>query len=199
MLIDDFLPRYDVVEHHQIVVSAGGKDAYAALWRADLAASWLVKLLFGLRMLPSLLAAPTPLSSPIGRVTLRDLMRSGFERLGEDPGREVVLGISGRFWQLSGNISPTDPARFTEPPSPGTARAAFNFLVAERSPRESVVATETRVLCADDAALRSFRCYWRVIGPFSGLIREAMLASIAAAATQPPPSADAALRTVRAR
>ena len=44
------------------------------------------------------------------------------------------------------------------------------------------MSTETRVLCADAAALRSFRRYWLVVGPFSGLIRILMLRAIAATA-----------------
>ena len=37
------------------------------------------------------------------------------------------------------------------------------------------------MLCADAASLRSFRRYWVVVGPFSGLIRTLMLRSIAKA------------------
>jgi hypothetical protein len=38
-----------------------------------------------------------------------------------------------------------------------------------------VLSTETRVQAVDDAALRAFRRYWRVVGPFSGLIRRRWL------------------------
>jgi len=45
------------------------------------------------------------------------------------------------------------------------------------------VATETRIRCTDDASRRAFLRYWRVIRPFSGLIRMEMLRSIRCAAT----------------
>ena len=38
-----------------------------------------------------------------------------------------------------------------------------------------VLSTETRVQAVDDAARRAFRRYWRVVGPFSGLIRRRWL------------------------
>ena len=184
MLIDDHLPRYDVAEYHELVVPASGDVTYAAIWEADLAASWLVKTLLGLRALPSLLAERSTHRSPAAPVTLADVTRSGFLLLGEEAGHEVVIGVTGSFWKLTGNLSPTDPARFREPPPAGMARAAWNFVVAERTAGESLLSTETRVLCADQASLRSFRRYWLVVGPFSGLIRRAMLASIAAKAAE---------------
>lgn len=182
MLIDDYLPRYDVSEYHETVVPASTAAIYAAIEQADLAGSWLVKLLFGLRGLPSQLSGRGEQRSPFAPVTLRDVERAGFCRLAEEPGREIVLGVTGSFWKLTGNVARTDPARFREPPPAGTARAAWNFVVAGGGPGKSLLSTETRVLCADAASLRSFRRYWWVVGPFSGLIRTHMLRSIAAAA-----------------
>jgi hypothetical protein len=45
-------------------------------------------------------------------------------------------------------------------------KAVIDFRVGESS-----LSTETRVHVADPAARRKFRRYWRVIRPFSGLIR----------------------------
>jgi len=184
VLIDDHLPRYDVSEYHETVVPASAAATYAAIERADLAGSWLVKLLFGLRGLPSLLSGRGERRSPLAPVNLRDIESAGFCRLAEEPGREIVLGVTGSFWKPTGNVARTDPARFREPPPAGTARAAWNFVVATRGPGESLLSTETRVLCADAVSLRSFRRYWVVVGPFSGLIRTLMLRSIAAAAVE---------------
>jgi hypothetical protein len=119
---------------------------------------------------------------PGGRLTLREILRHGFCLLGEEPGREVVLGVTGRFWRPTGNVVPSSAADFRAPLPPGLARAAWNFVVEERSGRASLLTTETRVACADAAALRSFRRYWLVVGPFSALIRRHMLRSIASAA-----------------
>jgi hypothetical protein len=42
-----------------------------------------------------------------------------------------------------------------------------------------ILSTETRVLAVDAAALRAFRRYWLVVGPFSGLIRRRWLQAAA--------------------
>jgi hypothetical protein len=81
-----------------------------------------------------------------------------------------VIGVVGRFWSMTGNVCLADRESFRSPPAPGTAKAAWNFLVAP-TPGGSRVTTETRVLCADEESRRSFRRYWSVVGPFSGIIR----------------------------
>jgi hypothetical protein len=183
-LIDRFMPRCDVSEYHERAVQASGARTYAAIWDADLAAAWLVKGLLALRSIPAFLSSPAA-RRPGPRVTLREILRHGFCLLGEDPGREVVLGVTGRFWKPTGNIVPSAAADFRAPLPPGLARAAWNFVVQERGDGTSLLTTETRVACADVAALRSFRRYWLVVGPFSALIRRHMLRAIAGAARGP--------------
>lgn len=182
MLIDEYLPRYDVNEYHELRIAAPPPRTYAAIWEADLARSRIVKALFGLRSIPSWLSDPAAARRFSTRVTLRDALRQGFCLLDEKPGCEVVIGVTGSFWRPTGNIALTDPTRFRDPVPAGMARAAWNFVVAEQTDGNSLLTTETRVLCADAAALRSFRRYWLVVGPFSALIRRHMLGSIAAAA-----------------
>jgi hypothetical protein len=182
MLIDDYMPRYHVSEHHELLVPVPAPEAYTAIWEADLAESSVVKALFALRSLPSRLFAATPPRPAATRLTLRRIVQHGFCLLAEEEGHEVVLGVSGCFWKPTGNLSATDPARFRDPPPAGTARATWNFSVSQPSDGVSLLSTETRVLCADDGALRSFRRYWMVVGPFSALIRRHMLRTIRRAA-----------------
>ena len=54
MLIDDFLPVYDTVEHHQIDVDAPVDRAYRAVRELDLARSPIVLALLFARGLPHL-------------------------------------------------------------------------------------------------------------------------------------------------
>lgn len=184
MLIAQWLPTFDVSEYHERAVPASAARTYAAIWEADLAASTMVKGLLALRSLPAFLSGSTA-RRPGARVTLRDILRHGFCLLGEEPGREVVLGVTGRFWKPTGNVVPSGAADFRAPLPPGLARAAWNFVVHERGDGTSLLTTETRVACADAAALRSFRRYWLVVGPFSALIRRHMLRAIAVAARGP--------------
>jgi len=50
--------------------------------------------------------------------------------------------------------------------------------VSERAGGRSTIVTETRIVCTDADARRKFRLYWRLVGPFSALIRRILLRSI---------------------
>jgi hypothetical protein len=175
VLIDHFLPKYDVVEHHETIVDAPVEATYRAVKELDLARSPVVLVLLAIRGLPTLFTGAV---KPKRRLVLDDIVASGFVVLGEEPGRELVLGIVGKFWQLGSGVERIEPDRFTVFDRPGFAKAAWNFLVAERGGDGATVVTETRVVCTDDDARRRFGWYWRLVGPFSALIRRVLLRSI---------------------
>ena len=184
MLIDDYLPEYHAREYHETIVPAGGTQVYAALRTADFGESLIVHTLLGLRGFPALFAGSRGLpgrmraGEPPRVLTLDAFSRGGFHLLAEEPGRELLIGLVGRFWTPSGGLTATDAERFRQPLAAGTAKAAWNFTVEEISPGRARLATETRVFCSDGASLRAFRCYWVVIRPFSGLIRRFMLRAV---------------------
>jgi hypothetical protein len=104
--------------------------------------------------------------------------------LAERREREIVLGITGRFWSLEPKVAETDPATFRGPIPVGLARAAWNFALEPMPDGLTKLTTETRVQCADEASGRRFRRYWLFVGPFSGLIRRAILQRVGRAAEQ---------------
>jgi hypothetical protein len=104
-------------------------------------------------------------------------MNRGFILLGEDPPRELVLGLVARPWTLMGGIRSLDPDGFRRFDQPGYARIGWNFLVEPRG-TVSGLTTETRIRCTDDVSRRRFRWYWRLIGPFSGVVRKEALLQI---------------------
>lgn len=175
MLIDEFLPDYDVVEHHAMDVDAPVDQAYRAVKELDLARSPIVLALLFARGLPHLFTGAV---KPKRQLRLDDIVESGFVVLGEEPDREIVLGIVGKFWQLSSGVHRIEPDEFTGFNTPGFAKAAWNFLACERDGGGSTVVTETRVASTDDEARRKFGWYWRLIGPFSALIRRIVLGQI---------------------
>jgi hypothetical protein len=95
--------------------------------------------------------------------------------LAENPREEIVLGVSGRFWRPTGNLSPFRREDFEGPVPEGFARAVWNFSVTEQSKGCTILSTETRVICGDPASRRKFRAYWFLVRPFSGLTRRLML------------------------
>jgi hypothetical protein len=195
-LLDEVLPRFDVREHHSTVIKAPAQRVYAALWATDFSRSPVIRLLLGLRALPAILVGT--LKDPRGAVSRRAAGRAGraqraaltlrwavaerFTVLGDDPPRELVLGLVGAFWRLRGGLRRVDADAFRGPQPPGTARTAWSFHVAQRADGSSVLSTETRVECADAASRWRFRLYWLVVRPGSGLIRRAMLRAIRRAA-----------------
>lgn len=184
-LLDDWLPRHEFAERHSAWVAAPVEVVFDAVATTDLASPWVVRLLMGIRAVPVVVTRPREawgrMREPRGPVTLKRVLGWDFARLDERPGRELVLGLEGRFWTPTGRLVPTDPARFREPLASGLARAAWSWAVqpeARNGRPGTRLTTETRVACADASARASFARYWRVVQPFSGLIRRSMLRAI---------------------
>jgi hypothetical protein len=178
MLIESFAPNPDAVETHRLEIVASGAAVYQALWTTDLGSSPVVKGLLALRSLPEVLLAPKRRHRWSQKVTLHTLSEVGFGLLAEEPGQEVVLGITGRFWRPTGNLLPFRHEHFLGPVPRGLARAVWNFTVQEAAAGRTLLSTETRITCGDAASRRKFRLYWLVVRPFSGLIRLLMLRAV---------------------
>jgi len=172
MTLDEALPTYDFHEVHSVRVEAPPEGALAAAEQMTLAEIPIAAALLHARNLPALIAGRRR-PRLASRRSMRELLESGgFVRLGEESGREIVYGVAGRFWRVVGNapFPLADAAAFEAFAEPGTVKAALGFrAIAEESGVRLV--TETRVIAIDDTARRSFARYWRVIRPFSGLIR----------------------------
>lgn len=168
MLLDDALPRWDVRQLHATRVRSTPERVYEAVRRLDLARSRRSRVLFAARGLRS-----------GGRITLSDLLARGFVLLAEDPPRELVLGLIARPWTPLGGVRRLDADGFRRFDQPGYARIGWSFLI-EPDGVGSRLVTETRVRCTDARSRRRFRTYWRLVGPFSGVIRREALAIIKA-------------------
>lgn len=179
MLIDGWMPEFDVAERHATVVRATPERVWTAVRTLDLARSPVIRLLFAIRSLPGLLSGRS--KRRLLGVRMDGLLRSGFVLLEEREREEIVLGLVGQFWRPSGGIVRVTPEEFRAFATPGYAMAAWNFTLAPEGDRVRL-ATETRVRCTDAASRRSFRRYWRLVGTFSALTRIEMLRTIRRAA-----------------
>jgi hypothetical protein len=179
VLIDDFMPTFDVSERHHTLVLAPAEDAYRAAREMDLARSRVIRGLLSARGIPRMIARRPGRRRPRS-ITVDRLLASGFVWLGEDPGHEFVLGLVGTFWRPGGGISRVDPSEFRSFDEPGQAKAVWNFRVIGDGEDRSFVTTETRVRVPDEGSRRKFVLYWAAIGPFSGVIRRQALALIKA-------------------
>ncbi|SRR6266481_2613469 len=177
MLIDSFAPNPDVVERHSIIIKASTEEVTRALWATDLGSSLIIKLLMGLRSLPEFILRRGCVPPRNRLITLQTIIDSGFGILANEP-EEIVLGVTGKFWRSTGNLSPFNRADFDRPVPPGFARGVWNFCVKEEKRGRTILSTETRVICGDDISRRKFRVYWFFVRPFSGLIRRVMLRAV---------------------
>ena len=107
----------------------------------------------------------------------------GFKVLVEDRPHGFAFGLIGQFWRPTGNLIDFDPDEFTSFQRAGLAKAVCTFRVAPESEEDTRLSTTTRVLAMDEAARRRFLRYWRIVGPFSGLIRRRALRLVQAEVT----------------
>lgn len=173
MKIDEWMPEYQISASYSIRVASPPEKTYASLSAArfsDLPVLRALMRLRGYRLDND--SPPTPAakqSSGIG---------GAFLELVAEPPQEIVFGIVGRFWRPNGGlVTGLSPAQFTEFRREGYARAVWNFSIV-REGTGSHLTTETRVQTFGRATALLFRLYWLIVGPFSGLIRKAMLREI---------------------
>jgi hypothetical protein len=181
VVIDEFLPSYDVNEVHSVTTSAAPAAVMQAIRELTPLEVPLLVALMAVRSVPAVLRGRR--LSLRGRL-LDGFRRAGFAELHDSPG-ELVFGGVGRFWRPDGGLRRVDARDFGGFAEPGWAKAAFNFEV-EQVGQRTVVTTETRIATTDEAARRSFGRYWRVIGPGSALIRVAWLRAIRRRAEREP-------------
>jgi hypothetical protein len=168
-LLDEVLPEFDFRSRHARRVAAPPEWVAEAvdIYRLGSAASLLFKIR-GVRL-------------PSG--SIRDVLtKSGFTMLAERPGLEMVAGTNGRFWAIREQAhmeAPLDLQAFRAFDRPGWAQGAISIRVERLEEGSTLLTTETRVRCVDDAARRRFSVYWLCIKVFSGWLRRDFLRRIA--------------------
>ncbi len=103
MLIDEYLPIYDVRERHDVEVHAPVERVYGAVHALDISDARLTRLLFRWRGLP----CPP-------HFTLDDFLMMRFILLGERPAEELLLGLVGKFWTPAGALRRIERAEFKD-------------------------------------------------------------------------------------
>ena len=166
VLLDEVLGEYGWSERHAIDIAAPPAAVLDAVRSLTADEMPLVRALLAVRSLPSRLLRRHGRSAGPARPVVEEMTRSGFFPLGEDPGRELVVGIVGRFWQacpVHAEIASADGFRAFD--APGWAKAAMNFRVGPLPDGRTRLTTETRIVATDAAARRRFGAYWLVVGP----------------------------------
>jgi hypothetical protein len=178
-LADDLLPVYDVSDSVAVVVDTDVDRTWAALMAADLIELGrrrpLIATLGGVRMLPEivmdLLHGKRPAASP-KRLTLRDTAAipagdGGWIELGERPGRELALGLVGKFWRPVIQYAAVTPEEFRAYSAPGFAKTVYALAVDELAPDRTLLSATMRTAGTDEDARKWFLRYW-TLGVGSG-------------------------------
>jgi hypothetical protein len=172
MLLDEFLPTYDVSDAVATVVDADLATTWDALMEVDLIDVGrkrpLVAVLGAIRMLPDLVSqvlhgeAP---QRPPEHLRLRDtatipLGKGGWVLLGERPRDEIALGLVGKFWRPVIEFAKVTAGEFRDFREPGYAKTIYALSVRPLDAHRTLLAGAMRTATTDEHAQHWFRRYW---------------------------------------
>jgi hypothetical protein len=195
MLIDEQMPQWEQHVVRAEPVDAAPQTTYDAIRRIDFFDSPVVGVPNRVRVIPEQAARWARGQPPVRHpehFTFEQLLDNGFHLLADDPGREIVLGFIGRWWQRDFGRVDWAPADFRAFQLPGYAVGAWSFAVLPYGDRTSVLVTEVRLRCTDEAARRAFGRYFTVTGPFIKAMGRPVLRLVRRAAERPAKATEAA-------
>jgi hypothetical protein len=182
MVLDKFLPKYDFNEIHTVKVDAAPERVFTAM--KELTPAELSPLIFwmiDIRSLPAKLMGKSWSNvAQQSKPFLDQMYEGGFVPLAEEPNSEIVFGLVGQFWKLTGGIEPNipSPQDFLDFADPAFAKVAANLFVIVDGEGQTHCSTETRIHVPDPNTRRKFAFYWRIISIGSGWIRVLWLRAI---------------------
>lgn len=179
MLVDDFLPVYDVSDSVATTVEADVARTWDALMAVDLLEVGrrrpLVGVLGALRALPDIVAhllhGEAPPAAPKA-LKLHDTVKlpreqGGWVLLGERPREEIALGLVGKFWRPVIAWATVGQEEFRDFAVPGYAKTVYALSVRALDQRRTLLSGVMRTATTDEQARRWFRRYW-TLGVGSG-------------------------------
>jgi hypothetical protein len=173
MLVDEFLPVYDVSDSVATVVHADLARTWDALLAVDLIEVGrrrpVAGLLGALRSLPDIVSHVLHgegLPKAPEQLRLRDLSGlpmsgGGWVLLAERPRDEIALGLIGKFWRpvIEFAAVPTAEA-FRTFDEPGFAKTVYSLGVRTIDARQTLLTGTMRTVATDERARTWFRRYW---------------------------------------
>jgi hypothetical protein len=171
-LLDRFMPRYDVVERHHVLVNAPADVTLAAAREQDLFDMPLARALFRAR---EILLRAAPADRPQPRELLAAAQALGWGVLAEEPGREIVVGAITKPWEPNVVFRALPPDAFAAAAGPEHVKIAWTLRADPLGPDRCVFRTETRAVATDREARARFRRYWALVSPGVVLIRRLSL------------------------
>jgi hypothetical protein len=172
VLVDEFLPVFDVSDSVATVVDADAKTTWDALMQVDLIEVGrrrpMVAVLGALRALPEIVShvlhGESPPHAP-KHMRLRDttdipLGEGGWVLLGERSGDEIALGLVGKFWRPVISFAKVTADEFRDFAEPRYAKTIYSLSVHALGERRTLLTGVMRTATTDEQARRWFRRYW---------------------------------------
>jgi hypothetical protein len=189
MLIDRYLPEFDVTLIEHTVVDADITTTWRALVEVDLldVHSPVLNAAFYVRGLPAKVAAWRGHTRPLDELSelrLPGIDEHGLEgwlSLGHATQHEIAFGAVGRFWKPNiewYDVTAMTPEEFADFDEPGWGRIAANFSVRPYGENRTLLSYEVRTATSDNESARRFGRYWRVIRPIVGHVLRAALTTV---------------------
>ena len=164
-LLDEILPDYDIAAKYTIRIEATPEKIFKIL-QEGIPTGTLTRFLMMLRRLP--------------RFVRRDHCANeySFYKLKQSQHKEIVIGIVGQFWLPAANtIEINGLEEFLAFNRDGFSKAALNLRITPQTEGSCMLSTETRVQSYGRAKAK-FGSYWKLIKPFSAMIRREVLRKI---------------------
>lgn len=172
MLIDDYLPTYDVSDSVATVVNADIATTWSALMEVDLIEVGrqrrVVGMLAALRALPEVvtrLLYGESLPSAPEHLRLRDSSKvppalGGWVLLDERRNEEIALGLVGKFWLPVIEYATVSRETFSDFAQPGYAKTVYALSVRRLDDDRTLLTGVMRTATTDASARQWFRNYW---------------------------------------
>lgn len=167
-LLDQFMPRYDVVDRMSFGVRAPADVTLAAAEQQDLMNAPGVRPIFQLRQF--MMGAGLE-EKPLPRPLIEQVKALGWVELARVPGREVVMGAVTQPWQGDVTFRSIPPEEFAAFAEPGYVKIAWTLRADPVDDGSCIYRSETRAIGTDEDARRRFRNYWSMVAPGVWLIR----------------------------
>ena len=166
-LLERFMPEYDVIEHHEVLIDAPAGTTFRAACEMDLQQSRVIRTIFRTR--EAVLRAKV-MEQP--ETTFLEQMKAiGWGVLAEIPDREIVLGAATKPWMANPVFEPIPAEEFLAFSQPDYVKIAWTIRADSVEENTSVFRTQTRAIATDANARSKFRLYWSLVSPGVNLIR----------------------------
>ena len=177
VLLDMFMPHYEVVDRHKIHINSPSKAALSAAVDLDVQSCAVVRGIFKGREW-ILRSKPDDRVRP--RAFLLVMKSLGWGLLAELPGHEIVMGAVTKPWEPNPVFRSLPPDEFAAFHEPDYVKIIWTLRADPVGNNQSEFRTETRAVATDPKARTKFRRYWSLLSPGIIAVRRVMLPAVKA-------------------